>query len=118
MPTSSSAVPPTTSSKISTSCQCSRRRLVELEHRELRVVTRRQAFVAKGPADLEDPLDAADDASLQVQLGRDSEIHVGVEGVVMVTNGRGGGAARLSGGAPGSRPLRSRRARGAGGSRR
>ncbi len=57
--------------------------LVELEHRELRVVARRQPLVAEGSPDLEHPLDPADDAPLQVELGRDAEVHVGVKCVVV-----------------------------------
>src|SRR3712207_8450263 len=50
-------------------------RLVELEHRELRVVPGRDAFVAEVAVDLEDLLEAADDETLEVQLGRRSEEH-------------------------------------------
>ena len=64
-------------------------RPVELEHRELGVVPRRHAFVAEHPADLKDPLHAADDEALQVELGRDAEIKVLVEGVVMGDEGSG-----------------------------
>ena len=39
------------------------------------------ALVAEVPVDLEDPLDAADDAALQVQLGSDAQVEVYVEGV-------------------------------------
>ena len=41
------------------------------------------ALVAKAAADLEDLVEATDDQSLQVQLGRDPQIEVGIEGVVM-----------------------------------
>jgi hypothetical protein len=39
------------------------------------------AFVAGGPADLVDPLDAAHDQSLEPQLQRDPQRHRQVEGV-------------------------------------
>jgi hypothetical protein len=58
-------------------------RLVELEHRELRVVPRRQTLVAEHARQLEDALVAAHDEPLQVQLGCDPEIELGVEGVVV-----------------------------------
>jgi hypothetical protein len=57
--------------------------LIELEQRELRVVLRRQALVAEDAAELEDALEAADDQALQVELGRDAEVEVDVERVVM-----------------------------------
>ena len=48
-------------------------RLVELEHRELGVVPRRDAFVAEVAVDLEHLLEAADDQPLEVQLRRDAQ---------------------------------------------
>ena len=56
--------------------------LVPLEHRELRLVLVRDALVAKVLADLVDPLEAPDDQPLQVQLGGDTQVEVGVELVV------------------------------------
>ena len=58
-------------------------RLVRLEHRELGVVAGVDALVAEHPADLEDPLEAADDEPLQVQLERDAQVGVDVERVVV-----------------------------------
>ena len=58
-------------------------RLVPLEHRELGVVLVGDALVAEDPADLVDALEAADDQALQVQLGRDAEVEVLVELVVV-----------------------------------
>src|SRR4051812_15177967 len=53
--------------------------LVPLDHRELGVVLGRQALVAEVLADLIHALEAAHDAALEIQLGRDPEIHVLVE---------------------------------------
>ncbi len=57
--------------------------LVCLEHRELGRVRRVDAFVSEGAADLVHLFDAAHDAPLQVQLGRNSKRHVEVECVQM-----------------------------------
>ena len=57
--------------------------LVPLEHRELGVVLRRDALIAEVLAQLVDPVDAADDAALQVELGRDPQVEVAVERVVV-----------------------------------
>jgi len=57
--------------------------LVGLEHRELRVVARVDALVAEHAADLEDPLEAADDQTLEMQLERDPQVVVDVERVVV-----------------------------------
>ncbi len=57
--------------------------LVELEHRELGVPPVAEPFVAEHPADLEHLLEAADDEPLEVQLGRDPQVHVHVERVVV-----------------------------------
>ena len=67
--------------------------LVQLEHRELGVVPRRQALVAEHTGDLEHPVEAADDEPLQVQLGRDAQVQVHVERVVVRDERPGGGAA-------------------------
>ena len=48
-------------------------RRVQLEHRELGVVRRVDAFVAKDPPDLVDALHPGDDQPLEVQLGRDAQ---------------------------------------------
>ena len=57
--------------------------LVELEHRELGVVPRRDALVAEIAVDLEDLFQAADDQFLQIQLRRDAQEQLHVERVVM-----------------------------------
>ena len=57
--------------------------LVELEHRELRIVLRRDAFVAEVAIDLIDAVESADDEALEIELGGDAEEEVDVEGVVM-----------------------------------
>ena len=69
-------------------------RLVQLQHRELGVVPRRQPFVAEVAVDLVDALEAADDEPLQVQLGRDAQVHVDVERVVVRDERLRDGAAR------------------------
>ena len=57
--------------------------LVELDHRELWVVLRRQALVAKVLAELVDALEPADDAALEVELGRDPQVQRAVQRVVV-----------------------------------
>ena len=57
--------------------------LVRLQHGELGVVLGADALVAVDPADLEDPLHAADQQPLQVELGGDSQEQVDVQSVVM-----------------------------------
>ena len=54
---------------------------VPLEHRELGRVRGVHALVAEVAVDLEDPLEPADHAALEVQLGRDAQVQVDVEGV-------------------------------------
>ena len=58
-------------------------RLVPLEHRELRVVLERDALVAKVLPDLVHALEAAHDQALEVELGRDAQVEVRVELVVV-----------------------------------
>ena len=58
-------------------------RLVPLEHRELGVVLERDALVAEVLADLVHALEPSDDEALEVELGRDPEVEVRVELVVM-----------------------------------
>ena len=58
-------------------------RLVPLEHRELGVVLERDALVAEVLAELVDALEPADDQPLEVELGRDAQVEVAVELVVM-----------------------------------
>ena len=71
------------------------KRLVRLEHRELGVVAGVDALVAEHAADLEHPLEAADDEPLQVQLERDAEVEVDVECVVVGHERPGRRAAEL-----------------------
>ena len=67
--------------------------LVPLEHRELGVVLVRDALVAEVLAELVDAVDAADDEALEVELGRDPQVEVAVEGVVVGGEGPRQGAA-------------------------
>src|SRR5438477_3697752 len=69
-------------------------RLVELEHRELGVVARGDAFVPEVAVDLEDLLEAADDEALEIQLRRDPQVQVHVERVVVRLEGTRDRAAR------------------------
>ena len=67
--------------------------LVGLEHRELRRVGGVEALVAEGAADLVDLLDAADHRPLEVELERDPQQHVLVEGVQVGAERPGRGTA-------------------------
>ena len=67
--------------------------LIDLEHRELGIVPRADPFVAIDAAQLVDPLDAADQQPLEVQLQRDPQEQVDVERVVMRLERPGRGAA-------------------------
>ena len=69
-------------------------RRVELHHGELGVVAHRDAFVAVAAVDLEDALEAAHDQALQVQLGRDAQVHLLLQRVVVRDKRLGVGAAR------------------------
>ena len=80
-------------------------RLVELEHRELGVVLRRDPFVAEVAVDLVDARQPADDQPLQVKLRRDAHEEVDVERVVMRDERPRRGAARRSAASSAS-PLR------------
>ena len=57
--------------------------LVELEHRELGIVLRRDPLVAEVTVDLVDAFDAADGQPLEVELRRDPQEQLHVERVVM-----------------------------------
>ncbi len=57
--------------------------LIQLEHRELGVVPRRHAFVAEHATELVHALETADDQALQIQLGRNAQVQIDVERVVM-----------------------------------
>ena len=67
--------------------------LVGLQQRELRVVAEVHTLVAECPAQLEDPLDAADAQPLEVQLRRDAQVQVEVVGVDVGEERPGVGAA-------------------------
>ena len=67
--------------------------LVPLEHRELGVVLERDALVAEVLADLVDALEAADDQPLEVELGRDAQVQLLVELVVVGGEGSCEGSA-------------------------
>ena len=55
--------------------------LIGLQQREFGVVAEVDALVAERPAQLEDPLDAADAQPLQIQLGGDAQIQIEVVGI-------------------------------------
>ena len=57
--------------------------LIELQHGELGVVLGADAFVAEVAVDLVDAVEAADDQALEVQLRRDAQKEVHIEGVVV-----------------------------------
>ena len=57
--------------------------LINLNGGELRIVSGVHAFVAEDTTDLIDTLHAADNQSLQMQLGRNAHVHVDVQRVVM-----------------------------------
>ena len=57
--------------------------LIELEHRELRIVMSGDALVAEVAIDLVDALKPADHQPLQIQLRRDAEIEIDVQRIVM-----------------------------------
>ena len=57
--------------------------LIELQHGELGVVPRGDAFVAEVAVDLVDPLQAAHHQPLQIQLRRDAQVEVDIQRVVM-----------------------------------
>src|SRR5713226_4233534 len=67
---------------------------VPLEHGELGVVARRDAFVAEVAVDLEYALQPPDHQALQVQLRRDAQVELHVERVVVGLEGPGDRAAR------------------------
>ncbi len=66
---------------------------VELHHRELWVVAHRDAFVAEVAVDLEHALEAADHQALEVELGRDAQVHLLLQRVVVRHERLGVGAA-------------------------
>ena len=92
--------------------------LVPLEHRELGVVLVGDALVAEVLAELVDAVDAADDEALEVELGRDPQVEVAVERVVVGGERAAPGRRRRAAAGPASRPRRSRARRTSGGSRR
>ena len=57
--------------------------LVQLQHRELRVVPGADAFVAEIAVDLVDALEAAHHQALEVELGRHAQVHLHVQRVVV-----------------------------------
>ncbi len=58
-------------------------RFIEFHHGELGVMQRIHAFVAEAAVDLEDLLESPDDEAFEMQLGRDAQVEIAVEGVVM-----------------------------------
>ncbi len=57
--------------------------LIELKHGEFRIVAHGDAFVAEVAVDFVDALKAADHQALEIKFGRDAEIEIDVERVVM-----------------------------------
>ena len=57
--------------------------LVELQHGELGIVVRGNAFVAEVAIDFVDALQPAHDQPLQIQLRRDAQVQIDIERVVM-----------------------------------
>ncbi len=57
--------------------------LVELEHGELGIVMRRDAFIAEIAIDLVDAIESTDDQPFQIQFRRNSQEEVDVERIVM-----------------------------------
>ena len=70
--------------------------LVPLDHRELGRVLVGDALVPEVPAQLVDALEPADDQALEVELGRDAQVEVGVE-LVRVRHERIGEGAAVAG---------------------
>ena len=68
--------------------------LIQLDGGEFRVVTGVHALVAEDAADLVHALETADDQALEVQLGRDAQVHIDVERIVMGDERTGSRAAR------------------------
>ena len=58
-------------------------RLIKLQHRELGIVLRRDALIAEVAIDLVDAIESADHQPLEIQLRRDAQEQIHVEGVVM-----------------------------------
>ncbi len=69
-------------------------RAIELQHREFGIVARRNAFVAEIAVDLEHLFESADHQPLQIELGRDAQVELHVERVVMGDERPRGRAAR------------------------
>src|SRR5262245_18516277 len=69
-------------------------RLIELEHRELGIMARGDAFVAKAAIQLEHLLPAAPDQSLAIELRCDAQVEVQIERVVMSHKRASRGATR------------------------
>ena len=67
--------------------------LIQLQQGELRVVAGIHPLVAEHPADFIYPLKAAHDQPLQVQLQRNAQVHVHIQGVVVGDEGAGRRAA-------------------------
>src|SRR6201999_2572812 len=66
---------------------------IEFQDRELGVVGAVHAFVAEVAAEFIDPVEAADDETLQVEFVGNPQVKRYVEGVVVGDKGPGGGAA-------------------------
>ena len=63
--------------------------LIKLQHRELRIMDRRKAFITKIAIQFKDPLEAADDQPLEIEFRRDAQIQIGVQRVMVRREGTG-----------------------------
>src|ERR1700746_1983350 len=57
--------------------------LVHLQHREFGIPPPAQTLISEVSIDLVDTLDAADHKAFQVELGRDAEVKIDIESVVV-----------------------------------
>ncbi len=57
--------------------------MIHLQHRELRVVTARDSFVAENPTNFENAIEAAHEHALQPEFSCDAQEEVDIERVVM-----------------------------------
>ena len=57
--------------------------LIKLQHRELRIVLRRDPLIAEVPVNLVDTIHPANYQPLEIQLGRDAQEQIQIERIVM-----------------------------------
>ncbi len=56
---------------------------IEFHHGEFRIVTNVHTFIAEGTIQFKYTFKTADNQSLQIKFGRNTEVHVHIEGIVM-----------------------------------